>query len=143
MRVLQEPALRSRCLEPEQWNGGAYLATALGHCGECHTPRNVGFGLEHGHELAARNYRVGALYNITSDSKYGIGNWSDADIVRLPHDRARLRACVRVGPHGGGRFAQLAVLASADAAALVAYLRTIPAHEGKHPWKWIPSRRRS
>ena len=24
-----------------QWNSGAYLATALGHCGECHTPRNL------------------------------------------------------------------------------------------------------
>jgi mono/diheme cytochrome c family protein len=24
-----------------QWNRGAYLGTALGHCGECHTPRNL------------------------------------------------------------------------------------------------------
>ena len=23
-----------------QWNRGAYLVTALGHCGECHTPRD-------------------------------------------------------------------------------------------------------
>ncbi|MEP9354600.1 c-type cytochrome [Xanthobacter sp. KR7-65] len=25
----------------EAWNRGAYLATALGHCGDCHTPRNI------------------------------------------------------------------------------------------------------
>jgi mono/diheme cytochrome c family protein len=26
-------------------NRGRYLATALGHCGECHTPRNIGFAM--------------------------------------------------------------------------------------------------
>jgi cytochrome c553 len=25
----------------EQWNRGAYLVTGLGHCGECHSPRNA------------------------------------------------------------------------------------------------------
>ncbi|MEA3149591.1 MAG: hypothetical protein QOD56_530, partial [Gammaproteobacteria bacterium] len=29
--------------KPADWNSGAYLATALGHCAECHTPRNLGF----------------------------------------------------------------------------------------------------
>jgi mono/diheme cytochrome c family protein len=28
-----------------EWNRGAYLVEALGHCGECHTPRNFLFGL--------------------------------------------------------------------------------------------------
>ena len=44
----------SRRMRPSQpqWNSGEYLATALGHCAECHTPRNLGFGLEHGKELA-------------------------------------------------------------------------------------------
>src|SRR5580658_3576900 len=27
------------------WNRGAYLAEAMGHCGECHTPRNLAFAL--------------------------------------------------------------------------------------------------
>jgi hypothetical protein len=26
-----------------EWNRGAYLAEALAHCGECHTPRNLAF----------------------------------------------------------------------------------------------------
>jgi mono/diheme cytochrome c family protein len=33
-------------------NRGAYLATALGHCGQCHTPRNLAYGLESGREFA-------------------------------------------------------------------------------------------
>ncbi len=27
--------------KPESWNAGAYLVTGPGHCGECHTPRNI------------------------------------------------------------------------------------------------------
>jgi mono/diheme cytochrome c family protein len=29
-----------------EWNRGAYLAEALAHCGECHTPRNFAFALK-------------------------------------------------------------------------------------------------
>jgi hypothetical protein len=28
-----------------EWNRGAYVAEALAHCGECHTPRNLAFAL--------------------------------------------------------------------------------------------------
>ena len=28
------------------WNRGAYLVEALGHCGDCHTPRNILFGTQ-------------------------------------------------------------------------------------------------
>src|SRR5271165_3842600 len=64
-----------------QWNSGAYLATALGHCGECHTPRNAGFGLERSQTLAGQEMLGWRAYNITSDPAYGIGSWSDADIL--------------------------------------------------------------
>jgi mono/diheme cytochrome c family protein len=119
--------------KPEQWNGGAYLATALGHCGECHTPRNVGFGLEHGHELAGEELQGWRAYNITSDSKYGIGNWSDADIVAYLTTGHASEHASASGPMGEAVSHSLQFLHPQDAAALVAYLRTIPAHEGKHP----------
>jgi mono/diheme cytochrome c family protein len=32
-----------------EWNRGAYLAEALAHCGECHTPRNVQHHFGQGH----------------------------------------------------------------------------------------------
>ena len=35
-----------------QWNRGAYLVTALGHCGECHTPRDGLGGAKAGMALA-------------------------------------------------------------------------------------------
>jgi mono/diheme cytochrome c family protein len=118
---------------PAEWNSGAYLATALGHCGECHTPRNLGFGLEHGHELAGEELQGWRAYNITSDAKYGIGGWSDADIVAyLTAGHAPGHASAS-GPMAEAVSHSLQFLNGEDAAALAGYLRTVPAHEGKHP----------
>lgn len=113
--------------KPAQWNSGAYLATALGHCGECHTPRNRGFGLEHGRELAGGELQGWRAYNITPDPRDGIGAWSDADILAyLTTGHAAGRACA-AGPMGEAVAYSLQFLNAADAAALVAYLRTVPA----------------
>src|SRR5439155_13191653 len=35
-----------------QWNRGAYLAEAMAHCGECHTPRTLAFSLDHRRKYA-------------------------------------------------------------------------------------------
>ena len=116
-----------------QWNSGAYLATALGHCGECHTPRNLGFGLEHGRELSGEELQGWRAYNITSDAKHGIGAWSDADLLAyLSSGHAPLHASA-AGPMGEAVAHSLQFLNPEDSAALVAYLRTIPPHRGKHP----------
>ncbi len=66
-----------------EWNRGAYLATALGHCGECHTPRNVMGGPKTSMYYAgAADGPEGELApNITPDEATGIGNWLISDIV--------------------------------------------------------------
>jgi mono/diheme cytochrome c family protein len=113
-----------------EWNSGAYLATALGHCGECHTPRNLGYGLEHGKELAGAELQGWRAYNITSDTKSGIGGWSDDDIaqyVTTGHVDGHASAS---GPMGEAVAHSLQFLNPQDVSALVAYLRTVPAREG-------------
>ena len=67
------------------WNRGAYLATALAHCGECHTARNWLGALEQGRFLAGtRSGPDGKVVpNITADRQTGIGRWSIDDIVTL------------------------------------------------------------
>jgi mono/diheme cytochrome c family protein len=35
-----------------EWNRGAYLVEGLGHCGSCHTPRNIAGGEEGSHSYA-------------------------------------------------------------------------------------------
>ena len=44
-------------LKDAAWNRGAYLTNGLGHCGECHTPRNLFGAMESGEALAGA--RVG------------------------------------------------------------------------------------
>jgi mono/diheme cytochrome c family protein len=67
------------------WNRGAYLVRALGHCGECHTPRDALGGLEterafSGSPSGPESHKVP---NITPDKATGIGNWSQNQIVRF------------------------------------------------------------
>ena len=66
-----------------QWNRGAYLTTALAHCGECHTPRNFMGGLKADMPYAgsAEGPEGQLAPNITPDEKTGIGEWSAVDIT--------------------------------------------------------------
>ncbi|MEO8937689.1 MAG: cytochrome c [Burkholderiaceae bacterium] len=116
-----------------QWNSGAYLAGALGHCAECHTPRNVGFGLEHGNELAGATLQGWRAYNITSDQEYGIGAWTDAEIASyLSTGHAQGRGSAG-GPMGEAVAHSLQYLKPEDTAALVTWLRGVPARSGRDP----------
>lgn len=56
-----------------EWNRGAYLLEALGHCGECHTPRNLLYGLSSGRKFAGTMINGWKAYNIASDPAWGIG----------------------------------------------------------------------
>ena len=66
----------------ESWNRGAYIAKALAHCGECHTPRNLLGALKSEmHYAGSKEGPEGQLApNITPDKKTGIGNWSKVDV---------------------------------------------------------------
>ena len=113
------------------WNRGAYLATALGHCNECHTPRNVLFGLRHDQELAGEVLQGWKAYNITSDKTYGIGAWTDQQLIDyLSKGHANGRGAAS-GPMGEVVQNSLQYLAPEDVAALVAYLRDVEPQQGR------------
>lgn len=67
------------------WNRGAYLVEALGHCRECHTPRDRLGGFRNHQHLAGTKDGPGgeAMPNITPDKQTGIGKWPDADLKAL------------------------------------------------------------
>ena len=68
----------------DAWNRGAYLVNGPGHCGECHTPRNLLGVVDSGRPLAGNANGPGgdAVPNITPHSS-GIGGWSEDDIVSM------------------------------------------------------------
>lgn len=126
-RFVADPA------KPLEWNKGLYLATALGHCAECHTPRNVGFAMDRSNDLAGAQLQGWRAWNITSDPKAGIGAWSDAELAGyLSTGHADGRGSAG-GPMGEAVEHSLQHLKADDIAALVAYLRSVPARQGKSP----------
>lgn len=64
----------------EQWNRGAYLVRHLGHCGECHTPRNDLGVMQLDRELGGSKLGDEDVPNITPHRSDGIGRWSTSDI---------------------------------------------------------------
>jgi mono/diheme cytochrome c family protein len=111
-------------------NRGAYLATALGHCGECHTPRNLAFALDSDRAFAGNVLQGWHAYNITPDKRSGIGTWSDAQLASyLSSAHARDRGSA-AGPMADAVENSLQYLTPEDINALVAYLRTVAAQTG-------------
>jgi mono/diheme cytochrome c family protein len=108
-----------------EWNRGAYLATALGHCGECHTPRNAGFAMKSRDYLSGADIEGWRAYNTTSDQSYGIGAWSDEQVAQyLSQGHAPGRSSAS-GPMADVVEHSLQYLTPGDINALVAYLRGV------------------
>lgn len=106
-------------------NRGAYLVQALGHCGECHTPRNFLGGPRRDRFLAgtAKGPDGKSVPNLTPTR---LGRWSDAE----------LRDILQTGLYPDGDVISETMaevirnttsqLVPADLAAMIAYLRSLP-----------------
>jgi mono/diheme cytochrome c family protein len=66
-----------------EWNRGAFLVTGPGHCGACHTPKNVLGADESGKALQGGEVQDWFAPNITNDKTKGLGRLSVEDIVAL------------------------------------------------------------
>ena len=109
-----------------EWNRGAYLVEAMGHCGECHTPRNLFFALNNRQKFGGAVQAGWRAYNITADRSGGVGEWSDADLAHylsMGHADGRGTAA---GPMGEAVDASLKHLYLSDITAMVTYLRSVP-----------------
>jgi len=109
-----------------EWNRGAYIAEALAHCGECHTPRNFAQALDNGNKFAGALTAGWFAFNITSDKGSGVGAWSDDELrsyLSAGHAPDRGTAA---GPMGEAVDQSFKGLAAADIRALVTYVRSVP-----------------
>jgi mono/diheme cytochrome c family protein len=110
-----------------EWNRGAYLAEALGHCGECHTPRNLAYALDERRKFGGAITGGWHAYNISADRGTGIGAWSDDELISyLSGGHAAGRGSAS-GPMGEVVEASLSQLDPSDIGALAAYVRSVPA----------------
>lgn len=113
---------------------GRYLMTGIVACGNCHTPLGPNGPLA-GRELAGGLPFVEKPFtayasNITPDKDTGIGNWSDAQIVTAIREGRRPDGTLIGPPMPIGLYRGIS---DSDAAAIVAYLRSVPPVSNKVP----------
>lgn len=110
----------------EQETRGRYIAEALAHCGECHTPRNALGGLKTGQWLAG---------SVTPDGKGKVPNitpaqlkWSEDEIVEYLTS-GFTPEFDSVGGHMAHVVENMARLPEEDRRAVAAYLKKVPPSE--------------
>jgi mono/diheme cytochrome c family protein len=111
-----------------RWNRGAYLVNSLGHCAECHSPRNFLGGIMTAQRFAGgpNPEGEGRVPNITQK---GIGEWSETDIAyfletgQMPDGDSIGGSMVRV-------IRNISQLSTEDRAAIAEYIKSLPPVDG-------------
>jgi len=116
-----------------EWNRGAYIVEALGHCGQCHTPRNWMQGLKTSAAFAGATQAGWHAYNLSSDKEHGIGAWSDADLASYLSTGFAKNHGPASGPMAEAVSNSLRFMTPQDIHAVVTYLRDIPAQDEGPP----------
>src|SRR5690606_14888412 len=107
---------------PEQ-ERGRYLVEALGHCGECHTPRNATGALDRSRWMAGapNPSGKGKIPGITPDTL----DWSTKDIV-FYLETALTPDYDSAGAQMVSVIDNMGHLTAEDRAAIAAYLKALP-----------------
>jgi mono/diheme cytochrome c family protein len=111
-----------------QWNRGSYLVNALGHCAECHSPRDALGGIVTAQRFAGGPNPDGEGWvpNITQKR---LGDWSEKDIAYFLETGQ-----TPDGDTAGGSMARVirntSQLSADDRSAMALYLKSLPAVEG-------------
>ena len=131
MRVWNYFFFKPGILEPDQqkdidWNRGRYLVEGAGHCGACHTPKNM-FGADRRGRAFAGG-RVGDWFapRLDGAARSGLKSWSVDDIVEYLQSGRNARS------HADGLMAEVVVnstskISDGDARAIAVYLKSVPA----------------
>ncbi len=110
------------------WNRGAYLASGLGHCVACHSPRNFLGGIARADELSGGRIAVQDWYapSLTSDREAGLGDWQVEEVVQLLKHGVSDRYAV-FGPMAEVVHDSTQHLEEKDLHAMATYLKSLPA----------------
>ena len=131
MRAWNALFFRPGILDPDQqkgtaWNRGRYLVEGPGHCGACHTPKNIFGADKHGQHFAGGV--VGGYFapRLDGAARSGLKSWEAEDIVEY------LQSGRNAKSHAGGLMAEVVVnstskMSDGDVKAIAAYLKSLPA----------------
>jgi len=110
------------------WNRGAYLVNSLGHCAECHSPRNFLGGIMASQRFAGGPNPEGEGW-VPNITQKGLADWSVKDF-----DYFLETGQAPDGDSAGGAMARVirntSQLSPADRADMAEYLKSLPPVEG-------------
>lgn len=112
-------------------NRGGYLVGTVGHCAECHSTRNLLGAIKPSTRFAGGPdpEGTGFIPNITPSR---IGDWSEADIVRLL-ETGRTPNHGRVGSSMADVVTNTVQLPRSDREAIARYIKSLPPRPTPHP----------
>lgn len=109
-----------------EWNRGRYLVEGAGHCGACHTPKNM-FGADKRDQTFGGG-RVAGMFapRLDGAERSGLKSWSVDDIVEY------LQSGRNTKSHAGALMSEVVVnstskMSDADVRAIAVYLKDLPA----------------
>ncbi|HEX4150630.1 MAG TPA: c-type cytochrome [Steroidobacteraceae bacterium] len=104
------------------WNRGAYLVQGPAHCGACHTPKTALGGDKTASAL--QGYRIQGWFapNLTNDRHNGLGDWSEADIVKYL-ETGHNRFDAASGPMADEVKNSSSLMSPSDLSAMALYLK--------------------
>jgi mono/diheme cytochrome c family protein len=113
--------------KPPSWNRGAYLSEALGHCGDCHTPRTALQALNNRRKYGGGMAEGWRAYNLSSDKESGIGMWTQEDMEQYLKTGHSMNRGSAFGPMAQAVHLSFQKLTASDVSAIVEYVRSVPA----------------
>ena len=119
-------ALAQRPDKSASWNRGAYLVEGLGHCSDCHSPRNLLGSIEKDKDFSGAVIDGWFALDLSEDIATGLGRWSTEDIATYLKTGAFIGRTTAVGPMAEVVHNSLQYLTDADLYAMAEYLKSIP-----------------
>jgi mono/diheme cytochrome c family protein len=104
------------------WNRGAYLVQGAGHCGECHTPRNLLGAMELGRTLSGGIVDNYYAPNISADPHAGLGARTVDEVKQFLRTGEEQTLGVAFGPMAEVVHYSMRWMTDADLTAIATYL---------------------
>jgi mono/diheme cytochrome c family protein len=113
-----------------QWNRGAFLVTGPGHCGACHTPKNILGADKKSAALQGGQIQDWFAPDITNDQMRGLGSMSVEDVAALLKTGHNQVTTVS-GPMGEEVDDASSHFKDEDLKAIATYLKSLPGSDDK------------
>ena len=131
MRLWDYVFFRQGIFEPDQqkgteWNRGGYLVEGVGHCGACHTPKNMFGADKRGRAFGGGPVQGWFAPRLDGAERSGLKSWSVDDIVEY------LQSGRNGKSHADGLMAEVVLnatskMSDADVRVIAVYLKDLPA----------------